>query len=63
MSAIALTSIFFSVSSQACPSASKRASSVQASTKQVGTIVDIAASNPSFTTLVEAVKAAGLVDT
>jgi uncharacterized surface protein with fasciclin (FAS1) repeats len=62
--AIALTSICFSLPSIACPSStSKSAASVQVSTKQAGTIVDVAASNPNFSTLVAAVKAAGLVET
>jgi uncharacterized surface protein with fasciclin (FAS1) repeats len=59
---IALINIFSILPSQACSSA-KSDSSVQASAKQANTIVDIAASNSSFSTLVEAVKAAGLVET
>ena len=47
-----------------CPNASKMATSALAArpTKS-GTIVDVAASNPAFSTLVTAVKAAGLVET
>ncbi|MBM0744469.1 fasciclin domain-containing protein [Phormidium sp. CLA17] len=60
--AIALTSFSINLPVQAYPSASK-STSVQASAKQTNTIVDIAASNPNFSTLVAAVKAAGLVET
>lgn len=35
----------------------------QTATKETGTIVEVAAANPSFTTLVAAIKAAGLVET
>ncbi|MCY6492794.1 MULTISPECIES: hypothetical protein [Leptolyngbya] len=60
--AIVLSSFALSFPAQTCPSASK-STSVQASARQPQTIVDIAASNPNFSTLVEAVKAAGLVKT
>lgn len=60
--AIVLTSLAIHLPAQACPSAS-RSVSVQASARQKNTIVDIAASNPNFSTLVAAVKAAGLVET
>ena len=47
-----------------CPNASKMATSALAARPtQSGTIVDIAAGNPSFSTLVTAVKAAGLAET
>lgn len=59
---IALTNILSILPSQACLS-SNSASSVQASAKPASTISDIAASNSSFSTLVEALKAAGLVET
>jgi uncharacterized surface protein with fasciclin (FAS1) repeats len=45
-----------------CPAKVSRGES-QVVAKQAGTIVDIAASNPDFSILVEAVKAAGLVET
>ena len=47
-----------------CPNASK-VETLALATKpaQAGTIVDIAAGNPSFSTLVTAVKAAGLAET
>jgi uncharacterized surface protein with fasciclin (FAS1) repeats len=67
--AMTLTTVLFSISVQAkdCPnSASKPRAAVPAvatQTTQAGTIVDIAAGNPDFTTLVQAVQAAGLVDT
>ncbi|MBR8832346.1 MAG: hypothetical protein N5P05_002291 [Chroococcopsis gigantea SAG 12.99] len=41
----------------------KEAVSTQIVAQKTGTIVDIAAANPEFSTLVEAVKAAGLVET
>jgi uncharacterized surface protein with fasciclin (FAS1) repeats len=48
----------------ACPTAkTKMSSAVAAKPAQAGTIVDIAAGNPNFSTLVTAVKAAGLVET
>jgi uncharacterized surface protein with fasciclin (FAS1) repeats len=48
---------------EACEQASATPSATVASRPtQTGTIVDIAASNSSFTTLVQAVKAAGLVE-
>ena len=47
-----------------CPNASTMATSALAARPtQSGTIVDIAAGNPSFSTLVTAVKAAGLAET
>lgn len=47
----------------ACPRSSKAPVPQTARAAQTGTIVDVAASNPSFTTLVQAVQAAGLVET
>lgn len=41
----------------------EKAERAEKAKKPLGTIVDIAAANPSFTTLVAAVTAAGLVDT
>ncbi len=41
----------------------KKAEAASAETKAAGTIVDVAAGNPDFSTLVAAVKAAGLVET
>jgi uncharacterized surface protein with fasciclin (FAS1) repeats len=63
--AIAFANIFLGAPSPAYPSSVSNAvvSSIRASATQAGTIVDVAASNPSFSTLVEAVKAAGLVET
>lgn len=40
-----------------------KAKAASAATQSVGTIVDVAAGNPQFSTLVAAVKAAGLVET
>jgi uncharacterized surface protein with fasciclin (FAS1) repeats len=64
--AITLTTMLFgtSVSAEACPNSSTRATLATASqSASSGTIVDIAAGNSSFTTLVQAVQAAGLADT
>jgi uncharacterized surface protein with fasciclin (FAS1) repeats len=50
--------------SEACPkSATKASATVASQPTQTGTVVDVAASNSSFTTLVQAVKAAELVET
>ncbi|BAU13788.1 fasciclin domain protein [Leptolyngbya sp. NIES-3755] len=54
----------FAVQAEACPrSSAKTSPAVATRPTQAGTVVDIAAGNPSFTTLVQAVQAAGLVET
>lgn len=64
--AIALTSILSSLPAQACPQASSNKATMTAAsttqTAEASTIVEVAAANPSFSTLVKAVKAAGLVE-
>ncbi len=62
----ALLSMTVGLTAQAkdCPNTSNMATSALAARPtQAGTIVEIAASNPSFSTLVTAVKAAGLAET
>lgn len=67
--AVTLTAFLFGVSvpADACPKSTARAQSVVSAqatpATQTGTIVDVASSNPAFTTLVQAVQAAGLVET
>jgi uncharacterized surface protein with fasciclin (FAS1) repeats len=63
--AIALTVLFgFTAQANACPnSAAKRSSTVATQPTQAGTIVEIAAGDPTFSTLVQAVQAAGLAET
>ena len=65
LSAVTLVACGSSTETASSPAASSpAASSPAASTPAAaGTIVDVAAANPDFTTLVAAVKAAGLVDT
>ena len=56
--------IAITTAANACPKEAKMAATLAATRPvQAGTIVDIAASNPDFSTLVTAVKAAGLVET
>jgi uncharacterized surface protein with fasciclin (FAS1) repeats len=52
-------------SANACPNSSKNMAMTTVASRpaQAGTIVDIAAGNPNFSTLVTAVKAAGLAET
>ncbi len=50
-------------STAAAPSPSAIAETTTAAPAAAGTIVDVASANPDFSTLVTAVKAAGLVDT
>lgn len=50
-------------STSVAPSTSAASAPASSAPAAAGTIVDVAASNPDFSTLVAAVKAAGLVDT
>ncbi len=66
ISLVTMLSVMVGVTATACTSADANKTPnapVAASPTQSGTIVDIAAGNPSFSTLVTAVKAAGLADT
>ena len=64
--AVLAAPISMTAAATACPSAAgKKMAATLVATRlaQAGTIVEIAASNPDFSTLVTAVKAAGLVET
>ncbi|GAP93749.1 fasciclin domain-containing protein [Leptolyngbya sp. NIES-2104] len=68
LGAIAVLSVLIGTAAEAnaCPGATgKKTSATPVATRpaQAGTIVEIAAGNPSFSTLVTAVKAAGLTET
>ncbi len=59
-----LAVVSLTASANACPnSGSNKGTPVASRPAQAGTIVDVAAGNPSFSTLVTAVKAAGLAET
>src|SRR5205085_63212 len=61
--AIAAASLLVSLPSSAAPQFNVAAKPAPAHTAKLGTIVQVASANSSFTTLVAAVKAAGLVET
>jgi len=61
--AIAATGLLVSVPTLAEKSSAPAAKTAPAIAQAPGTIVDVANADPSFTTLVTAIKAAGLVDT
>ena len=61
--AIAATTLFVSVPAFAGNKPAAKPATPQTSTKTVGTIVEVASGNSSFTALVAAIKAAGLVET
>jgi len=65
LAAVTLTACGSSSTTTSTPAASTPAASSPAASSPAaaGTVVDVAAANPDFTTLVAAVKAAGLVDT
>jgi uncharacterized surface protein with fasciclin (FAS1) repeats len=61
--AIAATTLFVSVPAFAGNKPAAKPATPHTSTQTVGTIVEVASGNSSFTTLVAAIKAAGLVET
>jgi uncharacterized surface protein with fasciclin (FAS1) repeats len=61
--AIAATTLFVSAPTLAEMKPMAKPATPTTQTRTVGTIVEVASSNPAFTTLVAAIKAAGLVDT
>jgi uncharacterized surface protein with fasciclin (FAS1) repeats len=66
LGAIAVLSVMGITAANACPNATGKKTEttpVAAQPNQAGTIVEIAAGNPAFSTLVKAVQAAGLAET
>ncbi|MTJ12009.1 fasciclin domain-containing protein [Anabaena sp. UHCC 0187] len=61
--AIAATTLFVSVPTFAGTKPAAKPATPHTQTHTVGTIVEVASANPSFKTLVAAIKAAGLVET
>jgi uncharacterized surface protein with fasciclin (FAS1) repeats len=61
--AIAATTLFVSAPTLAEMKPMAKPATQVSQTNTVGTIVEVASSNPAFTTLVAAIKAAGLVET
>ena len=61
--AIAAVAVAMALTLSACGSDAETASETTTQQKDVGTIVDVASSNPDFSTLVAAVAAADLVET